>query len=125
MQNIACYFEIPVVDMGRAMKFYSAVFQCSFTKDTIHGCEMAYFPFDESKKGITGALAKGEVYVPSQTGTLIYLRVESIDSTLERAVGQGAEILFAKSAAGSFGHAAEFRDCEGNRIGIFEPNQKV
>lgn len=121
MANLGCYFEIPVKDMDRAMQFYSKLFQCNFTRDVIHGCEMAYFPFHSSESGITGALAKGEVYVPSVTGTLIYLQVPNMDRALERVAALGAEVLFAKSQAGQFGYVAEFRDCEGNRIGLFEP----
>jgi predicted enzyme related to lactoylglutathione lyase len=82
---------------------------------------MAFFPFEKDGSGITGALAKGEVYVPSKTGSLIYLRVESIDLTLAAVVSNGGEVLFPKSAVGAMGQVAEFGDCEGNRIALFEP----
>jgi len=35
MQNIGTYFEIPVSDLDRAIKFYSKVFECDFAKDNI------------------------------------------------------------------------------------------
>lgn len=37
MMNVGSNFEIPVTDLERAMKFYSAVFGCELQKDSIHG----------------------------------------------------------------------------------------
>ena len=120
MENIGTYFEIPVLDLDRAMKFYSSVFNCDFTKEEIHGNEMALFPFNGKKSGITGALAKGEVYKPSTSGSLIYLSTSNIDETLEKVKSLGGEVLFPKTAAGEYGYVAEFKDLEGNRIALFE-----
>lgn len=120
MQNIGSYFEIPVLDLNRAMKFYSSVFNCEFSREDIHGNEMALFPFNGEKSGITGALAKGEIYKPSTSGSLIYLSVSNIDETLKKIKSQGGEILFPKTAAGEYGYVAEFKDLEGNRIALFE-----
>jgi len=118
--NPGSYFEIPVADLDRAMAFYTAVFGYEFTRETIHGNEMALFPLDPTADGIGGALSKGEVYVPSKTGTLIYLNVASIDETLARIQEQGSEILFPKTKAGEYGFVAEFEDSEGNRIALFQ-----
>ena len=120
MKNIGAYFEIPVSDINRAMKFYSAVFQCDFVKDNIHGNEMAFFPFDSSGTGITGALAKGDIYKPSVSGTLIYLSTGDIEATLAKIVGLGSEILFPKTEVQGYGWVAEFKDCEGNRVALFQ-----
>ena len=48
-----------------------------------NGNEMALFPLFDSMAGCSGALAKGESYVPSQDGTRVYLKVADI----ERAIG--------------------------------------
>lgn len=119
-KNIGTYFEIPVTDLERAMKFYSSVFGCEFSRVNIHGNEMALFPFNGKTSGITGALAKGEIYKPSISGTLIYLSTEDIEKTLEKVKSEGGEILFPKSDAGEYGYVAEFKDLEGNRIALFE-----
>ena len=118
--NPGSYFEIPVADLDRAIAFYTAVFGYEFTRETIHGNEMALFPLDPAADGIGGALSKGEVYVPSKTGTLIYLNVTSIDEALERIQEHGSEILFPKTKAGEYGFVAEFEDSEGNRIALFQ-----
>lgn len=120
MQNIGTYFEIPVENMDRAMKFYSKVFECDFFKDNIHGNEMAFFPFDEKNKGITGALAKGEIYKPSISGSLIYLSTNNLDNTVQKITESGGEILFPKSEVPGYGWVAEFKDCEGNRVALFQ-----
>lgn len=119
MSNLGAYFEIPVMDMERAIKFYSQVFNVEFSKETIHGCEMAFFPYSKGQ-GITGALANGEIYKPSVEGCLIYLATESIDKTMEKVIELGAEQLFPKTEVPGTGYSAEFKDSEGNRIALFE-----
>lgn len=116
--NPVVYFEIPVTDMSRAVQFYSAVFHFQFEKDTIDSNEMALFPFTDGATGISGALAKGEVYKPTKDGTILYFRTENIDETLKRAQQQGAKILYPKTSNGDLGFVAEFEDSEGNRIAL-------
>jgi len=116
--NPAVYFEIPVTDMSRAQRFYSAVFGYDFFEGNIHGNDMAFLPFFEDKAGITGTLAKGPSYVPSKDGSLIYLRVENIESTIALAINHGGKVLFPRTKAGDFGFVAEIEDSEGNRIGL-------
>ncbi|MCW1960820.1 VOC family protein [Chryseobacterium viscerum] len=92
--NPVVYFEIPVQNLERAEKFYSAVFNFSFEKEIIDHYEMALFPFEEKNSGITGALAKGDVYKPSKSGVIIYFKTESIDHTLEKVVQHGGVLSF-------------------------------
>ncbi|MGI2189079.1 VOC family protein [Shewanella oncorhynchi] len=119
--NPAIYFEIPVTDIKRAMAFYKRVFGFDFELEEIHGNQMALMPFDINGSGISGALALGEIYKPSQQGSLVYLRSESIDKTLERAQLVGAKVLFQKTKAGEYPYVAEIEDSEGYLIGLMEP----
>jgi uncharacterized protein len=119
--NPVPYFEIPVTDMDRAVAFYSAVFGYDFIRETVDGYEMALFPFDPNGHGASGALAKGDVYVPSKTGPILYFRVAEIDPVLARAVAHGGKMLYAKKSIGEFGFVAEFEDSEGNRIALSAP----
>lgn len=117
--NLIAHVEIPVTDLERAMHFYHAVFGVTFGDVvTIHGSRMAYFPFEEGKDGASGALAQGDIYVPSREGAVVYLSVEDIDDVLAKAAAQGSEILFAKTAINDTGFVAEIADSEGNRIAI-------
>lgn len=117
--NPVMYFEIPVNDMDRAMKFYAAVFNVDFDKETIDNNEMALFPFADERSGISGALAKGEIYKPTKDGVVIYFRTENIDETIQLATANGGEILYPKTDNG-IGFVAEFEDTEGNRIALFQ-----
>lgn len=118
--NPAIYFEIPVTDLARAKQFYAAVFGYDFTEGEIHGNRMAFFPLEEGRRGITGALAQGEIYRPTTQGVLIYLGVADLAATLERAEQAGAKVLFPATDSG-YGLVAEIQDSEGNRIGLSQP----
>lgn len=117
--NPVVYFEIPVTDMDRAMSFYKAVFRLDFKKEVIDHNEMALFPFSDSSFGISGALAKGEIYKPTKDGVVIYFQTTDIDATLQRAVANGGQLLYPKTDNG-VGLVAEFEDSEGNRIALFQ-----
>ncbi|PWN60677.1 VOC family protein [Chryseobacterium oncorhynchi] len=119
--NPVVYFEIPVNDLERAETFYSAVFNFSFDKEIIDHYEMALFPFEEKNSGITGALAKGDVYKPSKNGVIIYFKTGNIEATLHRVIQHGGKILYPKKIDEKYGFAvAEFEDSEGNRIALHQ-----
>lgn len=119
--NPVVYFEIPVNDIERAESFYSAVFNFSFEKEIIDHYEMALFPFEEKNSGITGALAKGDVYKPTKDGIIIYFKTESIDATLEKVLQHEGKIIYPKRIDEKYGFAvAEFEDSEGNRIALHQ-----
>lgn len=45
--NLIAHVEIPVSDLGRAMRFYASVFGVAFGEvATLHGSRMAHFPFE-------------------------------------------------------------------------------
>lgn len=121
--NPVVYFEIPVTEIDRAIKFYTAVFGFEFDKENIDNNEMALFPFADENLGISGALAKGEIYKPTKDGVLIYFKTENIDETLKLATANSGQILYPKTDNG-IGYVAEFEDSEGNRIALFQSKEK-
>lgn len=118
MKNPVRYFEIPVNDMERAMRFYASVLGVEFQLASIDGNDMALFPFESSASGISGALAKGGSYVPGRQGVRIYFSVDDVDTTLVRAHAAGGRTLYPKTSIGELGWVAEFEDSEGNCIAI-------
>jgi predicted enzyme related to lactoylglutathione lyase len=120
--NPVVYFEIPVIDIDRATKFYSTVFNFKFDTTIIDNNKMALFPFTEEKSGISGALAKGEIYKPTKDGVLIYFNTVNIDETLRLANANGGQILYPKTDNG-IGLVAEFEDTEGNRIALYQSKE--
>jgi predicted enzyme related to lactoylglutathione lyase len=121
MANPVNYFEIPVTDMPRAMRFYERALLVDFELTEIDGHPMALFPFDRDAPGITGALAHGESYQPGRQGVRVYFTVQDIDATLRRAVEAGGRVLYPKTSIGEHGFVAEFEDSEGNCIAIRTP----
>ncbi len=117
--NPVVYFEIPVNNIDRAIQFYKAVFNFAFDKENIDSNEMALFPFADENSGISGALAKGEIYKPTKDGVVIYFKTENIDETLKLATSNGGQILYPKTDNG-IGLVAEFEDTEGNRIALYQ-----
>ncbi len=118
--NPVVYFEIPVVNLQRAKEFYTAVFSWSFENEVIDGNEMALFPFVDSRSGISGALAQGEVYRPTKDGVIVYFATSNIDVTMARVLANGGAELYSKTPVGLLGFVAEFEDSEGNRIALHQ-----
>ncbi|MFM5086989.1 VOC family protein [Aeromonas media] len=90
------------------------VFEIDLERVHIDGNEMALFPLLDGVAGCSGALAKGESYVPSLDGTRVYLKVVDIALAMARALTAGGECLYPVT------RVAEFRDPEGNRIALQE-----
>lgn len=66
----------------------------------------------------SGALAEGDVYVPTINGAIVYLSVADIDKVIAKAAKFGSEALFPKTAFGENSFVAEIMDSEGNRIAL-------
>jgi hypothetical protein len=73
---------------------------------------------EKEGSGATGSLVKGETYVPSHDGTVVYFSVENIEETLARVKTQGGKELFPKTNIGEWGFIAQFEDSEGNRLAL-------
>ena len=118
MTNPVFHFEIPVTDLERAIAFYQRVFGFELKLQEVDGYEMAFFPRAHDRPGASGALAKGDVYTPSQNGCILYFDVDDIDEALRRSQAEGAKVLYPKTDVGEGGFVAEIEDSEGNRIAL-------
>ena len=118
--NSVVYFEIPVKDMNRATTFYQSVFDLTFKREIIDKNEMVLFPFTEDGTGISGALARGEIYEPTKNGVVIYFKTENIQETLKKVIESGGQVLYPLTSNGDLGFVAEFEDSEGNRIALHQ-----
>ena len=117
--NPVIYFEIPVNDLKKAVEFYKNVFNFQFEEEIIDEYEMALFPFYDNEMGISGALAKGDVYKPTTNGIIIYFRTDDIDEALRNVISQKGEILYPVTKNEKYKFlVAEFLDSEGNRIAL-------
>jgi len=117
--NPVGYFEIPVHDLDRAQAFYELVLEVTLERQVVDGYDMALFPWIDGASGATGALAKGDVYVPSLAGALVYFTVADIEATVHRGQAEGARLLYPIKTVPA-GRVAELQDTEGNRLALFE-----
>jgi predicted enzyme related to lactoylglutathione lyase len=64
--NVLGWFEVPVNDMERAIKFYEAVFQFKLSRNQMGPLDMAWFPWVDGGIGSPGSLVfLPEHYKPS------------------------------------------------------------
>lgn len=123
--NPVIWFEIPVVDLARAKKFYEAVLGVSLTLTDTEPFQMVWFPMmDMDAPGATGSLVKADGYIPSTVGTLIYFSVTDIDDALRKVSAAGGKTLLPKMAIGEYGFIGHFQDTEGNKVGLHVPPAK-
>jgi uncharacterized protein len=116
MANALNWFDIPVVDLDRATEFYGTILGATLTRYSAPGIEGALFPPAE----VTGTLLKGEGFVPSHDGSVVYLNGgDDLSAILDRVPASGGTVLLGKTEiGGGRGFFAYFEDTEGNRIGL-------
>ena len=116
--NTFCWIDIPVVNLDRAIDFYSAVLDSPVKKHVEHGFEFGLLPHDE--ENVSGCLCVMDDRKPSQEGPLVYLNVEGrLDQAIESAKKQGSNIIKPKEQIGPYGHRAIILDTEGNAIALY------
>ena len=118
--NVVNWFEIPVLDMARAVAFYNQVFGWNMKAMNLGELDMAWFPSEEGSTGSSGSLIYSpENYQPSTKGTLVYLSVENIDDVVSKIEDAGGSLLLPKTQISKeHGFRAVLLDSEGNRIAI-------
>ena len=117
-----CWTDIPVANLDRAIKFYSAVLGQDVGKMSEGGVEYGLLPHEE--QNASGCLcvrgdSVGDKNEPSQNGPLIYL---SVNGRLEEAVNaardNGGKVLQDRQPIGPHGFRAVIVDSEGNRLAL-------
>ncbi len=120
--NVVGWFEIPVMNMARAMKFYGTVFAVKLKRHTVAHMDMAWFPWMENAVGSPGSLSQAtEFFQPRDNGVLIFFTAFSGDlaNELSRVEPAGGKIIQPKTLiTDDIGYMAIFLDSEGNRIAI-------
>jgi uncharacterized protein len=120
--NTPCWADIPVVDLDRAAKFYSAVLGEEVPKMSEGGAQYGLLPHEEQNS--SGCLcvrsdSAGTDNKPSEYGPLIYLSVEGrLDDAVQAAKNNGGNVLQEKQQIGPHGFRAVILDSEGNRIAL-------
>jgi predicted enzyme related to lactoylglutathione lyase len=121
--NRVIYFEMPVEDFDRAIKFYETVFDWKVTKeDRQSGPYYAVKTGDASKPGINGSFFKKEA---GWTQVSNVINVQDIDDIIKKIKKLGGEIIFPKTVINGVGYLAYFKDTEGNTFGMMQEDHEA
>ena len=117
MSNQIVWADIPVKDLDRAVKFYSAVLGAPVKKEALPGVTIGILPHNDGEVG--GCLFKSESDEPSAKGPLLYLNANGrLDQAIAAAESNGGKVLQPKHPIGSYGSRAIVLDSEGNRVAL-------
>lgn len=119
--NVPAWFEIPAADLDRAQHFYEGILEARLSREAIGDGELAVFPY-AGKPNASGALMRHPQAAPSMAGTTVYLSVEDVARVLERVPAHRGEVVVPRTTLpDGMGVFAQFRDSEGNRVGLWSP----
>jgi len=111
-----CYFEIPAADVPGSAVFYERVFGWR-VRQRGDGATA----FDDTSGRVSGAWVTGRPPSPAP-GLLLYIKVDSVDATIDAIVAQGCEIV-QPVGVDAPEITARFRDPGGNVIGLYQEPQ--
>ena len=117
MANQIVWCDIPVLDLDRAVKFYSAVLGQDVKKQDFPGMTIGVLPHNDGEVG--GCLFTSAEEQPSAKGIMIYLNANGrLDDAIAAVTPNGGKILKPKHPIGPFGFRAVVIDSEGNRVAL-------
>jgi uncharacterized protein len=118
MKKTITWFEIPVKDFERALKFYQEITGIELEVKTMGGNPYGILP--NSHEGVGGAITLWPGFEPSEHGVLIYLNANNnIEQVLEKVEKSGGKISTPKAFINEeYGYFATIIDTEGNKIGL-------
>ncbi len=116
MANLVVWCDIPVLNLERAITFYSRVLKVKIEQPMP---EMKLGVFAHSENDVSGCLFEKPGEVPAEHGPVIYLNVQGrLDDAIAQVEPNGGAILQPKHAIGPYGQKAVIRDSEGNRVAL-------
>lgn len=127
------WFEIPVIEIDRAIVFYKEVLKADIEKNKL--LDKDYGVFNKYNDEIKGALVVKENHKPGE-GVILFFYVIDLLESLKNVERLGGKIIISKTLLkqqtaegflaiknnlidGKIGYFAEFIDCEGNRICLY------
>ena len=110
------WFDLPVADLDRATRFYSAVLGCRVSREKFQNFDFAVL--DHGPTGNGGCLIPNAREV-SPVGILVYMNVDGrIRDAVKQTEKNGGKLLKAIESVGPHGFRAIVLDSEGNRVAL-------
>jgi predicted enzyme related to lactoylglutathione lyase len=117
MKDAINWFELPVVNLERAQKFYEAMLGTKLKPEVAGEIPMALF--GSEGKGVGGALIKDDRRKPVTDGAVVYLNANGkLDACIARVSAAGGKVVLPKTDIGPPGFIAMILDTEGNCVGL-------
>ena len=117
MANQVVWVDIPVLDLDRAVRFYSAVLGGEVKKQEYPGMSIGLLPGSDSD--VSGCLFTKDDEKPSASGPLIYLNAQGrLDEAVAAVESNGGKVLLPAHPIGPHGFRAVILDSEGNRLAL-------
>lgn len=117
MKHNIVWFDVPVLDLDRSIRFYAAVLGAPVTKMAVRDMTMGMLSTTDG--GSMGCLVATEDFRPSADGIMVYF---DVDGRLRDAVAQvrahGGTVQRDIHPIGEHGFRAEVLDSEGNCIAL-------
>lgn len=116
LHNRIVWVDIPVVELERAMAFYSAVLGIEVSQEQFGEIAFAVLAHSE---GNGACLVVKPDEVARNGGLLVYLNCDGrIRTAVEQVGANGGEVLEDVHSIGPHGFRALVRDSEGNRVAL-------
>ncbi len=94
MANQIVWVDIPVLDLDRAVRFYSAVLGGEVQKQEFSGMTFALLPGADSDGVVSGCLFAKDDEKPSDRGMLVYLNAQGrLDEAISAVESNGGKVL--------------------------------
>lgn len=117
MKNQVVWVDIPVIDLDRAIAFYSKMLGEPVEKVNSGGLVAGILPHADGGSG--ACLYTSPDHLPSNNGPMIYLNTEGrLAKAVEAVKANKGKILKEIHSIGPHGFCAVVIDSEGNRIAI-------
>lgn len=117
MKHNIVWFDVPVLDLDRAIRFYSAVLGVEVKREDVGGMSLGMLPTPDG--GQMGCLVVVEDFKPSADGIMIYFGVNGrLKDAVAAVRANGGTVQTDVHSIGPYGFRSEVLDSEGNCIAL-------
>jgi hypothetical protein len=119
-KNAINCFEIPVLKIERAKKYYESILDVSVHSMEMDGIKMSVFPTNAQDGNLGGGIAASPMHKPGKEGTIVYLNCNpDLQLVLDRIEKFEGKITMQKTPIEPNGFMAFMEEKEGNIGGIY------
>ena len=123
MKHNIVWFDIPALDLDRAIKFYSAVLGVTVKEESFGDMRLAMLPTADG--GQMGCLCVVKDFKPSADGIMIYFGVNGrLKDAVAAVRANGGTVQTDIHSIGPYGYRSEVLDSEGNCIALHSETEE-